>query len=199
MKSQTLFMADEDLLEKMRQTLGEREDMFADNEKETRELMKGLRDLDRDPKLRVNNNFLEWLSSNGVYVKTSSEWGRAQHPLVISSDTEDDGESCGRGLLAREPVSEGELLMTIPMELCLTRTTAQEILGKAIVPDYMDEYIAIALLLMHEKNKGAASLWKPYFDILPTTADVYPSFLWNEEELDMLKGSPSYSASVSLR
>ena len=62
-----------------------------------------------------------------------------------------------------------------------------------------DEYIAIALLLMHEKLKGADSLWKPYFDILPTKADVYPSFVWTEDELNMLKGSPTYFASKSLR
>ena len=71
--------------------------------------------------MKVNNKFLEWLSSNGVWVKQESAWGRAPHPLVISSSTEDDGESCGRGLLARDGMSEGELMMTIPLDLCLTR------------------------------------------------------------------------------
>lgn len=77
--------------------------------------------MDRDPNLKVNNKFIEWLSANGVWVKQESAWGRAPHPLVISSSTEDDGESCGRGLLARDGMSEGELMMTIPLDLCLTR------------------------------------------------------------------------------
>jgi len=52
---------------------------------------------------------------------------------------------------------------------------------------------------MHEKIKGTESLWKPYIDILPKPEDVYPSFIWTESELDMLKGSPTYFASISLR
>jgi hypothetical protein len=96
-------------------------------------------------------------------------------------------------------MSEGELMMTIPLDLCLTREAAQLEFGKAIIPDYMDEYIAIALLLMSEKLKGKDSRWKPYLDILPKPEGVYPSYIWTEEELDMLKGSPSYFASKSLR
>jgi hypothetical protein len=96
-------------------------------------------------------------------------------------------------------MAEGELMMTIPLDLCLTRALAQEFFGKAVVPDYMDEYLAIALLLMSEKAKGAASRWKPYIDILPDAGEVYPSYIWTEAELDMLKGSPTYSASKSLR
>ena len=195
-----LYMSDDSsLLDQMKKTLGEKEDVFADAEKESKVLMQGLRDMDIDPNLRANNKFVEWLGENGVWVKQESAWGRAPHPLVISSNTEDDGESCGRGLLARESLSEGELMMTIPLDLCLTKSMAQEIIGKNIIPDYMDEYIAIATLLMTEKLKGKASKWKPYFDILPTIQDVYPSFVWNEDELDMLKGSPTYSASKSLR
>lgn len=153
----------------------------------------------RDPNLKLNNKFIEWLASNGVWVKQTSAWGRAPHPLAIASETEDDGESCGRGLLARESLAEGELMMTIPLDLCLTKAASQEILGKTIVPDYMDEYIAISLLLMSEKLKGSNSRWKAYIDILPTVKDVYPSYTWVDEELNLLKGSPVYAASMSLK
>lgn len=178
-------MADEDsLLEQMRKALGDTEDVFEGAEKESKQLLQGLRDLDRDPNMKVNNRFIDWLAANGVWVKQESAWGRAPHPLVISSNTEDDGESCGRGLLARETLAEGELMMTIPLDLCLTRAQAQVVLGPSVVPDYMDEYIAIALLLMHERLKGSASKWKPYLDILPRVEDVYPSFIWSDEELE---------------
>ena len=159
-RSYPLFMSDsgestdQTLLEQMRKALGEKDDVFSEAEKESKQLMQGLRDLDRDPNMKANNKFLEWLASNGVWVKMESSWGRAPHPLVIASNTEDDGESCGRGLLARDGMTEGELMMTIPLDLCLTRAVSQETFGKSVVPDYLDEYIAIALLLMHEKLKG---------------------------------------------
>jgi histone-lysine N-methyltransferase SETD3 len=160
--------------------------------------LQGLRDLDRDPNLKANNKFIDWLASNGVWVQSKSSWGKAPHPLVISSNTEDDGESCGRGLLARESMAEGELMMTIPFDICLTRAAAREIFGPAIIPEYMDEYISIALLLMNERLKGSKSDWKPYLDVLPSKEDVNPSFVWTDEELESLKGSPVYMASKFL-
>lgn len=199
-----LSMSDESesfsIFDQMRAALGNKQqDNLPDMEKENRQALKGLRDLDRDPSLKVNNRFIEWLGDNGVWVKTVSAWGRAPHPLVISSNTEADGESCGRGILARESMGEGELMMTIPFDICFTKQLAQEKLGYDIIDDDMDEYIAIALLLMIEKLKGSESKWKPYFDILPTVENVNPSFIWTEEELEYLKGSPTYYASISLR
>ena len=194
-----LSMSDNDLLEQMRKSLGASEDIFEGVENESRQVMAGLRDLDRDPNMKANNKFLDWLANEGVWVKQESAWGRAPHPLVISSQTEDDGETCGRGLLARESLNEGELMMTIPLDLCLTRQVAQDLFGPRIISDNMDEYIAIALLLMSEKLKGGSSRWKPYFDVLPDAGDVYPSYIWKESELDLLKGSPVYAASKSLR
>ncbi len=90
-------------------------------------------------------------------------------------------------------------MMTIPLDLCLTKANAQLTFGKQAIPDDMDEYIAIALLLIHERLKGSQSRWKPYFDVLPDVKGVYPSYVWAEEELNMLKGSPVYYASRSLR
>ena len=125
-RSKSLTMSDDkNLFEDMRKSLGDYDDAFADAEKETKQLMQGLRDLDRDPNMKANNKFMEWLAANGVWIKAESAWGRAPHPLVISSNTEDDGESCGRGLLARESMTEGDLMMTIPLDLCLTRAVSQ--------------------------------------------------------------------------
>jgi hypothetical protein len=127
-RSKSLTMSDDkNLFEDMRKSLGDYDDAFADAEKETKQLMQGLRDLDRDPNMKANNKFMEWLAANGVWIKAESAWGRAPHPLVISSNTEDDGESCGRGLLARESMTEGDLMMTIPLDLCLTRAVSQVI------------------------------------------------------------------------
>lgn len=125
-KMTKLSMSDDrSLLDQMKDALGEKEDVFGDAAKEAKQLMQGLKDLDRDPNMKANNVFLDWLDSNGVWVKQVSAWGKAPHPLVISSSTEDDGEDCGRGLLARESMTDGELMMTIPLDLCLTRAAAQ--------------------------------------------------------------------------
>ena len=195
-----LRMADDkSLLDEMRKALGEKEDTLEGAAEETRQLLQGLREMDRDPNLRANNKFVEWLGESGVWVKTVSAWGRAPHPLVIASNTESDGEICGRGLLARESMSEGELMMTIPLDLCLTKANAQIFFGKRVIPDDMDEYIAIAILLMVEKSKGEKSKWKPYFDVLPTIESVYPSYVWPDSDLDMLQGSPTYYSSKSLK
>jgi len=49
------------------------------------------------------------------------------------------------------------------------------------------------------KQTGDKSLWKPYFDILPSVEDVNPAYIWSDQELDMLVGSPTYHAAKSLR
>jgi len=53
-------------MEQMRRTLGDKEDIFSETEKESKQLLQGLRDLDRDPNLKINNLFIEWLSNNGT-------------------------------------------------------------------------------------------------------------------------------------
>ena len=58
--------SNDDLMEQMRRTLGDKEDIFSETEKESKQLLQGLRDLDRDPNLKINNLFIEWLSNNGI-------------------------------------------------------------------------------------------------------------------------------------
>ena len=65
---------DDKLFDQMRSVLGEREDIFADAEKDSQQVMQGLKQLDRDANVNVNNKFIEWLDSNGVWVKTDSAW-----------------------------------------------------------------------------------------------------------------------------
>jgi hypothetical protein len=162
-------------------------------------LLQGLRDIDKDQKAQENSKFVTWLKESGVWVSSQSAWGRAAHPLVIASRTEDDGEACGRGLLAKEGIAQGELLLTIPLDLCLTRATAQQCLGTELVPDSLDEFLAIALLLVAERLKGPKSTWAPYFAVLPNVKDVYPAFMWEGEDMAQLLGSPVHSAAASLR
>ena len=158
---------------------------------------------DEQPKRIANQLLLDWLQSNDVYLSERSSWMEAPHPLGLLSETFDennDNEASGRGLIARRSINDGDCLLDIPLSLCLTKAQARRILGYNVVPTSTSEYIAIALLIMHEtfmsKNE---SFWWPYLNILPTTEEVGPSFTWTDEELALLEGSPALVATRSLQ
>lgn len=140
-----------------------------------------------------------WLEANGVYMSPKSTWGRAGHPLRVESDTVDDFEPSGRGLIARRSIIQNEPLLEIPTKLVMTKARAQEILGRRVIPDEMGEYIALALLLVHERAKGAESFFAPYVGVLPDIDEVGPSYVWREEELALLEGSGALATTRSFQ
>jgi len=156
-----------------------------------------------DPKLSQNANLIKWLEEKGdVYLSDSSTWGTAPHPMAISVETVDEttNETTGRGLLARRNINDGDELLQIPMRLCLTLESARTALGKDVITNGMNEYLAIATQLIHETYVlGEKSFWKPYIDILPTVEEVNPTFTWPDEDLNFLKGSPVVPATKSLQ
>jgi len=141
---------------------------------------------------------VSWLQDNDVYMSPQSGWGRAGHPLRVESDTSDDFEPSGRGLIARRSIIQNERLLEVPGRLVMTKARAQEVLGAA-VPEEMGEYIALALLLVHERAKGSASMWAPYIGVLPSIEDVGPSYAWAEAELALLKGSGALDSTRSFQ
>lgn len=164
-------------------------------------LMKG--NTSTNPKLTANQNLIQWLSTEGnVYLSETSSWGEAPHPLAISTETKDEitNESSGRGLLARRDINDGDELLKIPIKLCLTKEAAQEALGIDVVEPGMNEYLAMALHLIHEKFvQKDQSFWKRYLDVLPEANEVSPTFMWSDADLDFLQGSPVIAATKSLQ
>jgi len=142
---------------------------------------------------------LQWLESNGVYISDKSSWGVPGHSLVVANETMDDYEPSGRGLLARREITQGQPLFSIPEELVMTKEKAKKTLGSGLVTDDMDEFIALALLLIVERGKGDTSFWKPYLDIIPQDEELNPLFRWKDEEKALLKGSPALVAAESLK
>ena len=142
---------------------------------------------------------IEWLKENGVHLSSEAGWGRAAHPLRVESATVDDFEPSGRGLLARKGITQGEIIVQLNTKLVLTKPAAQRALGKCVVPDSMGEYLAIALLLMHECALADKSFWAPYIDILPTAEEVGQSFVWSDDEMELLEGSGVYAAARSMQ
>lgn len=156
-----------------------------------------------NPKLSANAALIQWLEEKGdVYLAESSSWGEAPHPMAISTETRDEitNESSGRGLLARRDVKEGDELLKIPMEMCLTKKSARKTLGKDALPSEINEYLAIASQLIHEKHVlGEQSQFKAYVGVLPETDEVNPTFAWSDDDLAFLDGSPVIAATRSMQ
>jgi hypothetical protein len=164
-------------------------------------LMKG--STTTNPKLTDNANLIRWLGQEGnVYLSDTSSWGEAPHPLAISTETKDEitNESSGRGLLARRDINDGDELIKIPIKLCMTKNAARQALGKEVIIPGMNEYLAIALHLMHEKFvKKDQSFWRPYLNVLPDINEVNPTFTWSDDDLNFLEGSPVIAATKSMQ
>lgn len=168
--------------------------------------MKGLLGPNRgkgNPKLNANSRLIKWLEEEGqVYLSESSTWGEAPHPMAISTETKDEitNESSGRGLLARRSINDGDELLRIPMELCITRKSARRTLGKDALQEGINEYLAIACQLIHEKYvMGDESSFAAYIGVLPEVEEVNPTFTWSDEDLSFLQGSPVVAATKSLQ
>ena len=168
--------------------------------------MKGLLGPNRglgNPKLTANSRLISWLETEGgVYLSESSTWGEAPHPMAISTETVDEitNESSGRGLLARRSINDGDELLMIPMELCITRKSARRALGKDALQEGINEYLAVACQLIHEKYVlGEQSFYAPYMGVLPEVEEVNPTFTWPDEDLAFLEGSPVVAATKSLQ
>ena len=142
---------------------------------------------------------VQWLETNGVYLSDKAAWGKAAHPLKVESETVEDFELSGRGVLARKDIQQGEQILTVPPQCLMTKAAAVQQLGPRVVTDSMGDYVALAMLLISERAKGASSFWAPYINILPTVEEVGQTWTWNEDDLAMLKGSSVTDSSDSLR
>jgi len=111
----------------------------------------------------------------------------------------EDFEISGRGIIARKEIGQGVAIVRVPSSIVMTKEAAQRVLGRSVIPDSLNEYLALAMLLMHERALGDASFWGPYIDLLPTTDDVGQTWTWSEDDMAMLTGSNLIDATASLR
>ena len=155
-------------------------------------------------KLSANAKLIQWLEKEGdVYLSDASGWGEAPHPMAISTDTIDEltNESSGRGLLARRSINQEEVLLQIPIKLCITKQSARNTFNNGfILPPSINEYLAMSCQLIYERFVlNDKSFYKPYLDVLPLVDEVNPTFTWSQDDLDTLKGSPVIAATQSMQ
>lgn len=141
-------------------------------------------------------SFEKWLQENDMYLSKEATWGRPKHPIAISNKTTDEGEPSGRGLVAIKGINQGECLFQVPVEIIMTKERAIRTIPE--LPDHVDDYMAIATLLIKERSLGEKSFWKPYLDILPLDEDMIPLFRWTPEEQALLEGSPALAGAQNL-
>ena len=73
---------------------------------------------------------LDWLQDNGVYISGQSTWGRPAHPMRVESDTVEDFEPAGRGLIARKQILQGERGLSRKQGLCGRPASADQTADK---------------------------------------------------------------------
>ncbi|KAF5021606.1 hypothetical protein F66182_6353 [Fusarium sp. NRRL 66182] len=106
--------------------------------------------------------------------------------------------NAGRGIIALEDIPTGTTLFTIPRKVIINIETSDlpkklpDVfdLDKPVEDDespQLDSWGSLILVMIYEYLQGEQSLWKPYFDVLPSTFDT-PMF-WSDSELDQLQAS----------
>ena len=67
-----------------------------------------------------------------------------------------------RGMLARKKILKGEVILSVPMNITFSAENALKTeIGDIVESLHLDQYVAMALMLLHERKKGAASTLLP--------------------------------------
>ncbi|KAJ6820091.1 uncharacterized protein M6B38_399290 [Iris pallida] len=128
------------------------------------------------------DEFLPWLQQ-----KTGHE---------ISSMLSVGFSTCGRSLLASQPIQPGDCLMKVPYSAQITTDKIHPEL-EPLLADNVGDISRVAVVLLAEKKLGQLSEWAPYINCLPHINEMHNTIFWSTEELDMLQQSPIYQETTS--
>ncbi|CAI0648648.1 unnamed protein product [Colletotrichum noveboracense] len=109
------------------------------------------------------------------------------------------GHNAGRGIIATKDIPAETTLFTIPRKSIINVETSE--LPKKIPQVFtgndgddedmenepLDSWGSLILVMIYEFLQGAASPWKPYFEVLPEKFDTL--MFWESSDLEHLKGS----------
>nr|XP_022292538.1 SET domain-containing protein 4-like [Crassostrea virginica] len=85
----------------------------------------------------------------------------------------------GRGMMTKQSLSCGDLLVSIPKQLLITvETVLMSAIGGKIKGKNLklSSQQLLSLFLLQEKSKGVKSFWFPYISVLPKSHDTYGDF-----------------------
>ena len=123
-----------------------------------------------------------WLSASGADVERVG---------AVQSSGEESAISSGWGVRARRALRRGERAMSVPKTLWITPESAMgdKDIGAALRDgDFeLSPWIAVALQLLKERERGAGSKFAAYVKTLPEALDS-PLF-WSAEELSEIAGT----------
>ncbi|PRW58899.1 rubisco small subunit N-methyltransferase [Chlorella sorokiniana] len=91
--------------------------------------------------------------------------------------------------LAARDVAVGEAVLAVPGDLAVTSVDVGKDAALAALAEGRSELVGLALWLMQERDKGAASEWAPFLATLPR-ATLSPILWPDEERQQLLRGSP---------
>lgn len=131
-----------------------------------------------------------WLEAEGVLQEDSP---------VRGSIEEGFGSCLSAGAAGTKP---GDKLLAIPRRLHLTPSGARaSAVGELLAgqPILDDDEAMLALQLLYELGRGEASPWAKYVAALPGADELDVPILWDDVELELLKGSHLPGAVVQTR
>lgn len=121
------------------------------------------------------NDLLAWMTSKDCRVSSS----------IAVSNTE---ESNPPQLFASADIKEGEELLRIPKDACLSPEVVRKAVGEKETVELSDAQV-LGLFFILEKHKGKESMWFPVISTLPPLEILNHPILWNDEDLTLLQGS----------
>ena len=120
-----------------------------------------------------SDRFIDWLKNSGAQISPKIELADLRH------------SSAGRGVLAKEDITEDEELFSIPRTSILDVTTSS--LSDELQKKLDDPWLSLILAMIREYHFGDLSEYDPYFNVLPETLDTL--MYWTDKELVYLTGS----------
>jgi [ribulose-bisphosphate carboxylase]/[fructose-bisphosphate aldolase]-lysine N-methyltransferase len=100
-------------------------------------------------------------------------------------------------LVCSRPAAKGETLFSVPESAWITADVARAAPGIGPYIAGLEPWLAIALFLLHERARGAASPWAAYLASLPPTCDS--PVTWKDAELEELRGTQLLSSVEAYR
>ncbi|KAI3403349.2 RKM4 [Candida oxycetoniae] len=124
-------------------------------------------------------NYLAWAKDNAIDISSK---------ITIHDYTLQDQ---GRGVIALEDISEGEVIATIPKSILLN-VTQNSLITKYPHLQYkllhLDHWDALIIILLYELQCEIESKWKAYLQVLPRQ-NFNQLIFWSDDELNSLQPS----------